>query len=236
MADPSRQPKKRNRFQFTLRGLLVVTVILACVLGWVRHKLNRVAVHRAAARRIEEAGGRVHYFYPGKRFDPGFFPLVTVVAFGPGATDKDLELVRPLDELVALRLDRSSVTDEGLRTVAELENLESLSLSSTYVTDAGLRHLERLKRLESLGLAHTAVTDHGLKTLARLPNLRWVGLHDTHTSLEAISRWHPVLSTDMAWSPAPSEAHRRAAAALERRNARVSGFTMSGRASPATWR
>ena len=56
--------RKRSWKSFSLRSLFVVTLVIACLLGWKVHKVQR---QRRAVSEIEQAGGTVHY-----RSDPPF--------------------------------------------------------------------------------------------------------------------------------------------------------------------
>src|SRR5947209_18517611 len=67
-------------------------------------------------------------------------------------TDADLARLRPLKDLVTLRLFNTAITDAGLAHLAEFKRLRALSLNDTRVTDARLARLKGLSALRELGL------------------------------------------------------------------------------------
>jgi hypothetical protein len=61
------KPKRRRWLQFSLRTLLVLTLLFALFMGWVASKLNTLRRQQRAAEAIMALGGSVQYRY---QFDP----------------------------------------------------------------------------------------------------------------------------------------------------------------------
>lgn len=138
--DPTAKPRRRS-FQFSLRTLLALTLVVAAGLSLVIVPLER-ARRRAAAiaevqRQVERLGGA--YWVGNRRGDVMIHLGETDVA------DVNLEQMKPYLEL--------------------LTALKTLDLEATRVSDAGLVHLESLRSLEYLGLTDTAVTEAGASRL-----------------------------------------------------------------------
>jgi hypothetical protein len=135
---PKADPPKRKRrwFQFSLRTLLIFTLICAVAAGWLGKSLGRKRREQEAADAIVKLTGNVRYDYqkangakpPGpewlrKLLCEKFFSEVTEVSgFGQFETK----------------------IDAGLENLKEFSNLETLGLNKTKVTDAGLVNLQGL--------------------------------------------------------------------------------------------
>jgi hypothetical protein len=191
--------KRRLRwYQYSLRSLFVLTVLVAIAGSWFAVKRQQVERQREAVKAIRELGGWEEYDYQHPQPDPlilptknaqppgpawlrswlgdDFFAHVTVVCLNDTkAEDAALACLNDVPHLQMLELTETQVTDAGLKQLQGLGRLQRLGLGQTQVTDAGLEHLKGLTRLESLGLIGTKVTDEGVKKLQEaLPNCQIV--------------------------------------------------------------
>jgi Leucine-rich repeat (LRR) protein len=169
-------PPKRTRrwLSFSLRSLFVVTLVIACLLGWKVHTVQR---QRRAVSKIEEAGGTVHYrsdppFGVSALKESGFFDYVVAVRL-IGRDVEDVSYLADLPTIEDLNLSGTKVTD--LSPLANLTRLKRLLLLAAPVRDVS--PLSDLTRLESLSLENTQVAD--VSPLARLLNLRDLSLAGT---------------------------------------------------------
>jgi hypothetical protein len=193
------------RFQFGIRSLLVLTVVVAIPSSWMAVEMERAKRQKEALAAIEEAGGSVGYeFYTppsgGNPRGPAWLrtPLGNDFFNDPvGASlidDTEMERLKDLPQLQLLLLDHSRITDAGLASLAELSELQSLLLDKTPITDAGLEHLAGLSQLQSLSLDNTRVTDVGLVHLARLSQLRTLWLKNIKvTDSGGRTPYHPAM-------------------------------------------
>ena len=197
---------RRRWFQYSLRSLLAVMLVVCLLLG---HVANRGRQQRQAVARIEQRDGYVGYDWepesalwitrhlpvwdskeparepPGPKWlrdlmgDEYFQEVVCVRLQGP-ATNDDLALIADLDEVRILMLDGSSgVSDRGLEHVGKLHELDTLWLGGTSITDGGLRHLCGLRKLERLDLQVAGITDAGTVHLESLKSLEDLALYGT---------------------------------------------------------
>ena len=192
MTDPAK-PVSRPRWSYTrlsVRGLMVLVLMIAAWLGWIIHSA-RVQCRAVAA--LEQAGGSVKYDWEWKdgypipdshpwapewlvaRLGVDFVGNVVFVAFYGRASDAELHYVGQLRGLEALDLTGCPVTDPGLVQLAGLTSLEGLDLTLTAVSDARLGYVEGLTQLQSLWLSGTAVTDNGLGSVWHSSNVQWSG-------------------------------------------------------------
>ncbi len=138
----------RWRFQFSVRSLLALTLIIAVPCSWIAERIRQVRREKEIVAAIEKLGGGVKWV----TYDNGL-PVLW------GLLGDDLSHVN----LVMLR--ESQVTDSDLDDLKELDRLEALVLGKTRITNAGLGRLKSLSQLKGLQLGGTQVTDAGLENL-----------------------------------------------------------------------
>jgi RNA polymerase sigma factor (sigma-70 family) len=98
-------------------------------------------------------------------------------------SDRHLQRLSRLGNLLYLNLNRSKVTDVGLQNLARFPNLEHLHLSGCQgVTDAGLVVLRQTSRLRHFHVEHhQGITDAGIAYLSEHRDLEKVALLGTNT-------------------------------------------------------
>jgi len=195
---PKADPPKRKRrwFQFSLRSLLIFTMICAVACGLLGKRMEQKRKEREGVEAILRLGGTVRYDYQeGNGKPPGpdwlrdlagkdFFSAVVEVRLlgNPKVTDAELAHLEEMPQLQVLNIFATNVTDAGLSHLRRLSKLERLYLGNTRITDAGLINLQGLNRLQRISLWKTKVTDAGLEQVQELSNLRELYLHSTNVS------------------------------------------------------
>jgi len=191
----------RWRFQFSIRSLLLLTLVVAMPCGWLSREVKKAREQREAVEAIDRMDGEAGYDWEcdafGNRVDSeppamwlqgsfgkDLFADVVFAEFAHGdrCTDAAVQYFKGLPQLQGLYLERAAITDFGLKHIGGLAELRCLSLGGTAVTNVGLRHLKGLTRLQVLVLAMTGITDDGLENLARLSRLRVLGLDNTQVT------------------------------------------------------
>jgi internalin A len=180
LADPASRPWHRF-LRFSVRGLIVLVLVIGVGLGWI---VRQAHVQRDAVAAIQEAGGSVRYDWEwgdgnvGKPWAPqwlvdligvDFFGHVTAVWVAQSESDVVIAQVGRLTRLQYLGI--WSLSDARLANLKGLTKLTSLGLYGPQVTDARLAHLKGMTNLSFLHLHHTQVTDAGLAHLKGLTNL-----------------------------------------------------------------
>ncbi len=194
----------RRRIRLSVRGLIVLVLVVGAGLGWI---VRAARIQREAVAAIEQAGGSVQYDRDLKtglarspqgpqwlvdRVGVDYFANVVVVRLPPKraliwferGADAELAYVGRLHRLERLWLSDSTVTEAGMAHLAGLTHLESLGLRNTPITDGGMAHLAGLKSLKVLDLAGTEITDAGLAAMG-LDQL--VGLEDLDLTFTKVS-------------------------------------------------
>jgi hypothetical protein len=181
----------RRLLRFSVRGLIVLVLVIGAGLGWLVHLAH---IQRDAVQAVRNVGGTVSYDWEwtGEKSIPGgkpwapqwltdrigidYFGHVTVVVLSDLGTDATIEHVGRLRAVERLYLDQSFVTDSGLAHLHGLDSLSVLLLVRARIGDTGLAHLEGLRGLSTLALDETHVTDAGLAHLKDHSNLSFLSL------------------------------------------------------------
>ena len=194
---PIAQKHKRRWLQFSLRSLMIFTMICAAVSGYLAKKIEQKRHEQAAVDAIVKLGGLVSYDYDqgGGAREPtpawltellgeNFFSDVEDVDFGAGhvpqsnfasADTIDFEY---LIRLETLDLSRANLSDAGMAHLEGLSQLRQLNLRWNHATDVGVARISGLTRLEELDLTWNRITDRGLVELSGLSRLRKLNLSD----------------------------------------------------------
>ena len=159
----SRPPKPKLRwYQYQLRSLLVLIVVLCLGFGWLGGKIRRIVSEKRAAPLIQAMGGRILY---GIVESPNFrTKLQDEMSY---TADESLRKMLSIDHSFAnwVDLDDTDVADEDFDVLDGLSYLEYLSLNNTQITDAGLPHLYKFEYLQIVDLRNTQVTTEGVDKL-----------------------------------------------------------------------
>ena len=191
----SRRFNWRRLFQFRLRTLLILTTIIAVLLGWWSHKARQqreavAALNKAAliCYDFEKKWGEQSQvpFWPAWLVDAlgvDYFANVEAIGvFDKQITDDWLSHLKGVPLLQRLVLNNTQISDAGLEHLNGMTALQVLDLRNTQATDAGLKHLEGLTALQWLWLDNTQVTDAGLEHLKNLTTLQVLDLRNTQVT------------------------------------------------------
>lgn len=186
MIEQSDNTKTRRRwFQFRLRTLLAVALLMTLPFWWVHTKLDAKWREEAAVAWVIDNGGSVTY-WPARGLlvadvENGHRPSWCDTWFGHAVSQvnlarlsfKDFSHLKEFPNLVALFINLTDTRD--LSPLAELPQLESLFVEG-YVT-SDWRSVGRIDSLVSLIIYSEHVGD--LTPLASLPNLQFLSIN-TH--------------------------------------------------------
>lgn len=129
-----------RRFQFSLRALLIVMLLVAISLAWFAQRRDRI-LEEAAISRVLSKGGMI---------GGGADHTVTEIVFAGQRGDVDLA---------------ANLRDADLDALRAFPRLEKLDLRGRPITDAAVPLLSRLRTLRTLKLAGTNVSDDGINCL-----------------------------------------------------------------------
>jgi hypothetical protein len=189
-------PSWRRFLRFSVRGMIVLVLVVGGWLGWIVRKAH---VQRQAVWAIERAGGEVFYDWQfsngefdveGKTwasrylvdfFGVDYFGHVIAVDLvsSSAPTDEALAAVGRLSHLQNFGFYGAAPSNAGLRHLKGLTKLTSLDFSGSHLSDVGLAHLRGLTALTYLDLGGSHITDAGLIHLNGLLKLSALGLGET---------------------------------------------------------
>jgi internalin A len=179
----------RRYLRLSLRGLIVLVLVVGGSLSWLVHLAH---VQREAVAVIERAGpragGGIMYDWDFKNgtysghgkpwWSTWLIDSIGVDYFGH-VTWVYLPEVSDAETIQIGRLIGLSMTDAKLAHLKDLTSLQAVSLMDAEITDTGIVHLKALARLKDLALHGTKVTDAGLEHLKRMTNLLTLDLRRT---------------------------------------------------------
>ncbi len=188
-ANPTSRPWRRF-LRFSVRGMIVVMLVVGGWLGWI---VRSARIQREAVAAIRKAGGGTSYRWISdrnvsvsrssqwvpqwliERVGPDYFDDVVQVEFTrerTAATDLEMRHIENLTKLERIRLYGVRASTAGLAKLERLGQLRILVMTGSSVPDTWMAHLRGLTRLESLDLLDCQITDAGLRHVALLSNLQ----------------------------------------------------------------
>jgi hypothetical protein len=187
----------RSRFQFGIRSLLILTVVVAVSCSWLTVEMMKATEQMNTVNgldidcdwQIDADGKQQPNAQPPEPLllravlGDGFFD--DVVGAKP-RDDDQMERPKKLPRLQYLSLINAKITDAGLRHLEGWAGPQALWLDCTEISDVGLQHLKGLTQLESLTLGGTKVSDAGLQYLEGLTRLELLSLNGTKTTDEGL--------------------------------------------------
>jgi internalin A len=200
----------RPRVRLSIRGLMLLVLILGGGFGWVVH---RARVQRDAVAAIEAAGGSVRYkfFTLSSRNYKFETPKWLFSLLGPDylATVNGVHLQPPRRRFrrgkVVLQAEYPGNPDLVMAHVGRLDALEVVQVDGVPITDEGLAYLRGLKRLRTLLISQTKVTGAGLESLAGLHELLLLDLEGLPIVDADLARLRVLLRSRWAVSPARAD-------------------------------
>ena len=194
----------RLRFQFSLRSLFVLVVVVALSCSWLAVRMKEAREQKEAVAGIEAAGGVAAYDWQvdaagelvpnAQRVGSGrlrkllgddFFANVATVIINvpmeardpPPNTRFGVEYLDKLPNLQRLKIFLLKMTEDDARQLRRLSHLRELNLSYVNITDAGLKEIGELTQLQKLRLLCTDVSNSGLAHLRKLSRLQSLQLY-----------------------------------------------------------
>ena len=176
----------RRTFQFSLRTLLVLAVVVALPCSWMAAEIRAARTQKKAVEAVAKSEGNIGYNYDYEHMDElrepwdrvwlrerlgrDFLDVPVAAGF---RSDEAMEHLSDLNGLTWVALIGMDVTDARLQRLERLPQLRRLDLVNTEISGTGLEHLKRLSDLRCLYFVHTHVTDAGVAKLQKaLPNCK----------------------------------------------------------------
>lgn len=172
---------KRRWFQFSLRALVVLMLLVSLVLGYWGYARRRSQRQWEAVRVLQSESGQFRSkddnivaspTTPGWQKWLGVDCPQELKAF---EMNRDFQLsfaeLEEMPQLEAIYLRRTPTSDEDLVAVAKLPRLRFLSVDSELITDVGVSHIATNTGVRRLSINGRRLTARALCEIARLPHL-----------------------------------------------------------------
>ena len=175
----------RRRYQFSLRSLFLLLLIVAGVSSWFAVKRQRATRQREAVAVIGKAGGGFAYDWEVKNHWEhwGGEPPIPALLL-------ELLGIDFFSDVVIGYCGTRTFGDDDMIHLKELTSLKELSLCDAQITDAGMKHLRQLTNLVVLDLSYCPhVSEAGLRELEGLTKLRSVRSEGMGFSRERFELW-----------------------------------------------
>ncbi|MBN1911146.1 MAG: hypothetical protein JW818_15475 [Pirellulales bacterium] len=184
--------RRRRIWQFSIREMLLLTLVIALVLGWWKHNDLRLRRELALAERlgVSRKNGSLWTKYIGPEWlgllvgtrHLQAFRSVSEATIGQNILDKqhtrealdELEDTWPYLNCIAIKSDGQ--IDSQLGPLNRLQNLNVMYIECDHITEVGMRQISRNRRLRTLELKCRALPVQGLAFLTGLPSLEVIVL------------------------------------------------------------
>jgi Leucine-rich repeat (LRR) protein len=191
--EPATPKPKRRWYQYSLRTLLLLVLVVSIGMSWLAVRRQRAKRHREAVETIVKGGGSVAYDWQVAQNVPKPKPpgpawlrnllgddFFADVVFAIIQTDSEMEYVTTFARLEDLYLSGDRITDAALENLKRFPRLRKLTVSDNQtITGAGLANIKELTQLQALYVRYTPVGDAGSAHLEELTHLHTLYLHDT---------------------------------------------------------
>ena len=186
-AKPVSRPWRRF-LRFSVRGMIVLVIVIAGCLGWIARSARN---QRQAIAAIIKMNGEVAYVdnsrtYPAPRNLIGHWLGINEVFSGVSVRltlkegmDQDLALARvgDLTNLQSLSFVGGPIQDSAIEKIGRANNLKWLRIQSAPLTRVGFRHLAQYKNLEYLFLYDIEIPEGALEHFGALASLKTLEMH-----------------------------------------------------------
>jgi hypothetical protein len=163
------EPKRKRRwFQFSLRTLLILTLIVALSCRWLGKRIERNRDERAAVQAIVKLGGNLFYSREGANEWEAFARIEPAAGsgwyqdfFGESEDNKPVAVVFGAsygNASYGIRNPRMKIDGRGLINLNALTSLEMVDLRVTEIGDADLESFKSMTWLKRIDLRQTGVT------------------------------------------------------------------------------
>ena len=193
----------RRRFQFGIRSLLLLGLIVALLCSWMTVKIRAAKLQHdifEAIVKTREQFNEGHLVY-----DNSYDPFANSGQPGEWRWLRELLTDDFFHDIIKIGL----YSDVEMKYLDGLPQLQELHVGSQDVTDVGMENVKGLKELRSVEISVTSITDNGLLCLGSVPSLRKIRLFSNDKLTSAAGgnlRCLPqLIDVDMAHAPITDE-------------------------------
>ena len=174
---PTSEKPRRRWLSFSLRGVMLLILLLCIPLAWLAQQYSRMQVEDAVVEDILAADGVV--IYPYQRMSiPGSGINKDPRKPAPGPKwIRELLGENIFASVFCVWLMKDNFGDDVVARLTRLNDLEVLILNSSHLTDASIDSLLKVSRLKELALDADNISPQALNRLSDHPTLRSLSLY-----------------------------------------------------------
>lgn len=191
----------RRRFQFSIRSMLILAVVVAIPCGWMMAETQRARTqHDAVAEYERDSGYSLVYDFQMDRPSRGRPPGIPIDESILSDLELEFHFSSPPEKPHAPEwlmnllgedffcevVVAQPQNDAQLLQIQPLKTLRKLEFTDSKVSDVGLAAVKDLRQLQWLNLRRANVTDAGIKYLEGLSQIRFLDLAGTHVSNDGL--------------------------------------------------
>ena len=184
----------RKRFRFSIRFLLLATLVAACVVAWANQRVKECRAEADIVEELQADGIKIEVI---PRL-PNWFEIVFGQRLSKRAYEvqlgfKDIGAINRLTQLEYVESIDSDIVHQDLYAYSHFKNLKTLYVGQCYALES-LGGIEKLQRLEDLTL-WDADRLESCKPLASLKNLKRLNInYDDSSKLKDLDEVLPQMS------------------------------------------
>ena len=191
---PATNSKSLKRLRFSIRFLLLATLVSACVFAWVNQRIKECSKESGIVEELQADGIKIAVIpHIPNQFEKIFGQRLSKRTYDVQLNPNDIDSIHRLTKLEHVVSISSSIAHYDLYAYSHFANLESLKLSCSYHLET-LGGIEKLQNLKSLSLNDVDRIE-SCKPLVSLKNLQNLELdYDDDSKLKDLDEVNPQLS------------------------------------------
>jgi len=214
------KPREQRRWlRFSLRTLLLLTLLAALPLAWLGREVQRYRDERTAIEKFVALGGSIDSYGPigpawlrnmlGERFADFFNSPRGVSLSGATLSDEEGAWLSQFRHLIGLSMEGCTLSDRAVAAIGVHRELTGLVLRrSTFNNETLHESLMSLEKLELVEFSNTSFDDAGFECFGHMPNLKNIYLRGSRVrgpGLVHLRGLQQLENVCLTWAPAGDE-------------------------------
>lgn len=204
------RPKRRRRLSFSIRGLMLFTLVVSCLLGWIGRDLYQYRTERSLYLEIEAAGGSGMIMPKGADayqfgmegsaelslyqraiswvMGEHFFYRIFVLQLPKEDINQHVAKLPHFSELAILYVQDSSIDDDFIQHLAQVTTLQQLSFRGSEFENVRFQNLASLRHLREISFTQCQLSNSLLSQLKSLKHLEKLSFDNTSLTDDGVKQ------------------------------------------------